>query len=59
MKTDAQRDAELAHVADMIEALCNHHGMQIASYGEVYLEHRQLDGVKYNTRELKLNPAPF
>jgi len=63
MKTNAQRDEDLAHVADMIEALLKAHNMCIMAEDiatDIILRHTQNDvNGKINERIIKLEIMPF
>jgi len=63
MKTNAQRDEELQHVADMIEALLKVHNMCIMAEDiatDIILRHTQNDADGQLTeRVLKLELMPF
>ena len=63
MRTNAQRDADLAHVADMIEALLKAHNMCIMAEDiatDIILRHTQNDaGGQLTERVLKLDLMPF
>jgi len=63
MKTNAQRDEELAHVADMIEDLLKAHNMCIMAEDiatDIILRHTQNDtDGQLTERVIKLEIMPF
>jgi len=63
MKTNTQRDADLAHVADTIEALLKAHNMCIMAEDiatDIILRHTQNDADgQLSERVIKLEIMPF